>query len=64
MKDIETVIRCLYEVGVTQEKTIEIMNEIVDNGVIYAGQPDNIDAMLQEKLTIDQYISLKSYFIL
>lgn len=52
----------LYEIGVTKDVAIDIViNELFDNASKYAGKLDVIEEMLLEKLTIDQYISLKNY---
>ena len=52
----------LYEIGVTKDVAKDIViNELFDNANKYAGKLDVIDEMLLEKLTIDQYISLKNY---
>ncbi|CAK0762579.1 hypothetical protein CCP3SC1AL1_300029 [Gammaproteobacteria bacterium] len=52
----------LYEIGVTKDVAIDIViNELFDNANKYAGKLDVIEEMLLEKLTIDQYISLKNY---
>ena len=52
----------LYEIGVTKDVAKDIViNELFDNANKYAGNLDEIDEMLLEKLTIDQYISLKNY---
>lgn len=52
----------LYEIGVTKDVAKDIViNELFDNANKYAGNLDVIDEMLLEKLTIDQYISLKNY---
>ena len=52
----------LYEIGVTKDVAKDIViNELFDNANKYAGKLDVIEEMLLEKLTIDQYISLKNY---
>jgi anti-sigma regulatory factor (Ser/Thr protein kinase) len=56
------VFDALYEIGVTKDVAIDIViNELFDNASKYAGKLDVIEEMLLEKLTIDQYISLKNY---
>ena len=56
------VFDALYEIGVTKDVAIDIViNELFDNASKYAGKLDVIEEMLVEKLTIDQYISLKNY---
>lgn len=60
--EFKVVFDVLYEIGVTKEVAIDIViNELFDNADKYAGNLDKIDGMLQEKLNIDQYISLKQY---
>ena len=49
--------------GIETEKTLEICEELLDNSKLYAGNQDAIDSMLQDKLTIDEYISLTQYKI-
>jgi len=46
---------------VEKETTLEIMHELLFNSNKYADNQDNIDTMLQEKLGIDLYITLKQY---
>ena len=55
------IIETLANIGVEKETTLEIMHELLFNSNKYADNQDNIDAMLQEKLGIDLYITLKQY---
>ena len=55
------IIETLANIGVEKETTLEIMHELLFNSNKYADNQDNIDTMLQEKLGIDLYITLKQY---
>ena len=55
------IIETLANIGVEKETTLEIMHELLFNSNQYADNQDNIDTMLQEKLGIDLYITLKQY---
>lgn len=55
------IIETLANIGVEKETTLEIMHELLFNPNQYADNQDNIDTMLQEKLGIDLYITLKQY---
>lgn len=39
------------------------MYELLDNSELYANNQDAIDSMLQDNLTIDEYISFTQYKI-
>jgi hypothetical protein len=55
------IIETLANIGVPKETTLEIMHELLLNSSNYADNQDAIDTMLQEKLGIDLYITLKQY---
>ena len=61
MKIEKHIIETLANIGVEKETTLEIMHELLFNSSKYAGNEDNIDIMLQEKLGLELYISLKQY---
>ena len=61
MKEEKHIIETLANIGVEKETTLEIMHELLFNSSKYAGNEDAIDTMLQEKLGIDLYITLKQY---
>jgi hypothetical protein len=63
VKDIVKVIGAFHDIGVSKEVTLEIMHELLNNSSKYSNQPENIDGLLQEKLDINQIISLKSYVL-
>jgi len=56
------VIKILADCGVPKNKTVEIMKELVDNASLYAGNIDNIERLLQEKLDFMSYLKVKMYF--
>jgi hypothetical protein len=57
------MIQVMLDIGIKKEKTLEIFRELLDNSKLYAGNQDAINSMLQDKLTIDEYISLTQYKI-
>lgn len=61
MENEKHVIEILANIGVEKETTLEIMEELLFNSSKYADNQDAIDTMLQEKLGIDLYITLKQY---
>lgn len=61
MKEEKHIIETLANIGVPKEITLEIMHELLLNSSEYADNQDAIDTMLQEKLGIDLYITLKQY---
>lgn len=60
---VTKIVQIMYDIGIEKEKTLEICEELLDNSKLYAGNQDAIDSMLQDKLTIDEYISLTQYKI-
>jgi hypothetical protein len=61
MEEEKHIIETLSNIGVEKETTLEIMHELLFNSSKYADNQDAIDTMLQEKLGIDLYITLKQY---
>jgi len=61
MEKEKNIIETLVNIGVPKETTLEIMHELLFNSSKYADNQDAIDTMLQEKLGIDLYITLKQY---
>ena len=61
MGEEKHIIETLANIGVEKETTLEIMHELLFNSSKYADNQDAIDTMLQEKLGIDLYITLKQY---
>ena len=61
MEEEKHIIETLANIGVEKETTLEIMHELLFNSSKYADNQDAIDTMLQEKLGIDLYITLKQY---
>ena len=59
--DVNKVISIFSEIGVPKEKVNAITNELMDNSRVYVNNAEAIDVMLQERLGIDLYISLKQY---
>jgi hypothetical protein len=58
-----TIIQAMYNIGIKKETTLKIMYELLDNSELYANNQDAIDSMLQDNLTIDEYISFTQYKI-
>ena len=61
MEEEKHIIETLANIGVSKETTLEIMHELLFNSSKYADNQDAIDTMLQEKLGIGLYITLKQY---
>jgi hypothetical protein len=61
MEEEKHIIETLANIGVEKETTLEIMHELLFNSSKYVDNQDAIDTMLQEKLGIDLYITLKQY---
>ena len=61
MEKEKHIIETLANIGVEKEITLEIMHELLFNSSKYADNQDAIETMLQEKLGIDLYITLKQY---
>ena len=61
MEEEKHIIETLANIGVPIETTLEIMRELLFNSSKYADNQDAIDTMLQEKLGIDLYITLRQY---
>ena len=55
------VIRILADIGVPKEVTLEILHELMFNSDKYAGNQDEIDTLLLDKLGIDLYLNLENY---
>lgn len=61
MENEKKIIETLVNIGVEKKTTIEIMHELLFNSSKYVDNQDAIDTMLQEKLGIDLYITLRQY---
>ena len=61
MEEEKLIFETLANIGVPKQITLEIMDELLFNSSEYADNQDAIDTMLQEKLGIDLYITLKQY---
>lgn len=61
MEEEKHIIETLANIGVPKETTLEIMHELLFNSSKYVDNQDAIDTMLQEKLGIDLYITLKQH---
>jgi len=61
MEEEKHIIETLANIGVEKETTLSIMHELLFNSSKYADNQDAIDTMLQEKLGIDLYITLKQH---
>jgi hypothetical protein len=61
---IEKAIEVLHDVGVAKSTTLEIMYELLENANKYANNSEAIEKLLKEKLSIEEFISVKNQFIL
>ena len=61
MEEEKHIFETLANIGVPKETTLEIIGELLFNSSKYAYNQGEIDTMLQEKLGIDLYITLKQY---
>ena len=61
MEEEKHIFETLANIGVPKQITLEIMDELLFNSSEYVDNQDAIDTMLQEKLGIDLYITLKQY---
>ena len=61
MEEEKHIFETLANIGVPKQITLEIMDELLFNSSEYVDNQDAIDIMLQEKLGIDLYITLKQY---
>jgi hypothetical protein len=64
MQDITKIIGAFADIGVSKEKTLEIMHDLLNNSAKYADNEEAVQQMIQEKLTLDEYISFSQHKII